>query len=204
MIQTGSKDLDSFMNYPCELTTIYGPPASGKTTLATLALIHQALSNKKVVYIDTENSFSIERAKQLSPKIKNFLKNIILLQPKNFEQQNNFIQNLPKNISLVIVDTIGYFYRINIKQDSYKTNKLLDMQLRKLTELTRNNTPVIVTNQVYSTMDGNINIVSGNMLKNWTKFLIRLEKEPKRKIIIEKPKQKEILFEIKEKGIFKV
>ena len=42
-----------------EISCVYGAPASGKTTLAKEAAIHRSLNNKKVVYIDSENSFNI-------------------------------------------------------------------------------------------------------------------------------------------------
>ena len=43
-------------------------------------------------------------------------------------------------------------------------------------------------------------MVGGDMFKNWSKKLIKLEKDP-RKIILEKPNNKQIYFKIVKEGI---
>ena len=47
------------------INLIYGPAASGKTTYCLSASIFMAKKGAKVIFIDTENGFSIERLKQL-------------------------------------------------------------------------------------------------------------------------------------------
>lgn len=57
MLSTGTKSLDSLLGggfAPGVLTQVYGPYASGKTTLA---LQTGLLSGKKVAYVDTEGDF---------------------------------------------------------------------------------------------------------------------------------------------------
>lgn len=200
-ISTGSKDLDNFLKGYSLITTIYGSAGTGKTTLAMLAAITQAKYNKKVIFIDTENGFSLERLKQLFPDYKEILKNIFVIRPKNFEDQEKLILNLPKNISLIIIDTMGYYYRMKVRENNYTTNKSLDKQLNKLKDLSKK-TPILINNQVYSDTKGNINVIGGNMLRNWSDNIIKLEKEP-RKLKLEKPESKEFLFEIKNNGVFK-
>lgn len=200
-ISTGSEDLNNFLKGYNLITTIYGSAGTGKTTLAMLAAITQAKYNKKVIFIDTENGFSLERLKQLFPDYNEILKNIFVIRPKNFEDQEKIILNLPKNISLIIIDTIGSYYRMKVREDNYTTNKSLDKQLNKLKELSKK-TPILINNQVYSDTKGNINVIGGNMLRNWSDNIIKLEKEP-RKLKLEKPESKEFLFEIKNNGIYK-
>jgi len=199
-ISTGNKDIDEFLKEYSLITTIYGQASTGKTTLAMLAVINQTKQKKKVIFVDTENGFSLERLKQLTPDFKDILKNIILVKPKTFEEQEKVILNLPK-ASLIIIDTISQFYRMKLKEDNYLTNKSLDKQLRKLKEISKE-IPVIINNQVYSDINGNVNIVGGDMLRNWSDTVIKLEKNP-RKLKVEKPGKKEFLFEIKENGIIK-
>src|SRR3989338_8123722 len=114
-LSTGSEDLNSFIHgYPIKgITALYGEPATGKTTAALLAAITQIKNNKKVIFIDTENSFSIARAKQICPEIESYIHNLIKIHPSDFKEQGQIINNLPlKNIALIIIDTIGFHYRI--------------------------------------------------------------------------------------------
>ena len=201
-ISTGSGTINAFLKgyNTNEITLIYGEPSTGKTTLGLLATIAQAKNNKKVIYIDTEKGFSIERWKQLN-KTQDYLKNVLILRPQNFEEQHKVINNLPtKNIALIIIDTLGHFYRIALKENYKEANKKVDQQLQSLKEITQKNVPVILINQVYDNYEKGITPVGGSMIKNWCQTIIKLEKEP-RKIIREKKEKKEALFEIKNETI---
>ena len=201
-ISTGSKDLNHFLKgYPKLINLIYGEPSTGKTTLALQATISQAKNNKKVIYVDTENGFSIERLKQLHSRYNNFLQNILILKPKSFQEQEKYILNLPDKVSLIIIDTISYFYREELKNDPYKTNKSLDLQLQKLLELSKKDIPIIVTSQVYTNFKKEIIPCGNNLVKRFSKNIIKLQKEP-RKLISETNNQ-ELLIEINDMGIFK-
>ncbi len=201
-VSTGIKDFDSLFCFDSNLLTmVYGEAATGKTTLALLKTIEEAKKNK-VIYIDTENGFSIERLKQLAPDYKVFIEQIMHIHPTNLEEQEKIILSLNEKNKTVIIDTIGFFYRVEVKQDPYKANKSLDNQLKKLTELAKKGVFILMTNQVYSDLQGRIVNVGGDMLKNWSKMLIQLSKNP-RKLRVEKPFSLEIPFEIQERGIKK-
>ena len=208
MISIGSIDLDNlFEGYKEEINYIYGPPGSGKTTLCKLALIQLLKQNKKVIFIDTENGFSIDRFKQLSGQdYKNLLDNLILVKVKSFNDQCEKLENLKKirNISLVIIDSIGKFYRNKVKINPKEINQKLVSHLNSLREITKNNTPVLITNQIYEDIEKNkIVPVGGEMIKKFCKKIIELKTNP-RKIIQVKPEQKEMIFEITEEGLKKV
>ena len=67
-ISTGSFDLNAWLNGGYEkdiITMIAGPPGSGKTNFSILASCSQSKDNKKVIFIDTEGGFSIDRVKQI-------------------------------------------------------------------------------------------------------------------------------------------
>lgn len=201
-ISTGSKDLNYFLKgYPKLINLIYGEPSTGKTTLALQATIAQAKNNKKVIYVDTEGGFSIERLKQLHSRYNKFLDQILILRPKSFQEQEKYILNLPDKVSLIIVDTISYFYRDELKEDSYNVNKSLDLQLQKLLELSKKGIPIILTSQVYKNLENKIIPCGNNLVKRFCKNIIKLQKEPRK--IIHETQNKELLIEIKEKGIFK-
>jgi DNA repair protein RadB len=201
MIKSGN---NLFETYEKEITCIYGEASTGKTTLAKLAAIEQAKNDKKVIYIDTEDSFSVERVKQLVGEgFEKVLENIILFKPKRFSEQNQTIRALPdmKNISLIIVDTLGHHYRAKVKEKPQVYNMWVSRQLSILKELSKN-LPVIFTNQVYSKMDDEgLAMVGGEMVRGWSDRIIKLEKEP-RKIVFEKPIEEGRNFEIKSKGLF--
>jgi DNA repair protein RadB len=71
-LATGSKVLDEMLKGGYEkdiITTIYGPAGAGKTVLCILCAINVARSGKKVVYVDSEGGFSLERLKQIASHI---------------------------------------------------------------------------------------------------------------------------------------
>ena len=200
-ISSGSLDLDSFVKYE-DFNIIYGPAGSGKTTLCLLASIEQAKNKKKVLYLDTEDSFPLERLKQLS-KDENIMDYLIILKSNNFKDQHEKIKILKdliknKKISLIIVDTIGIHYRRLLKHNAELANSMLKIQLNILKDLSKE-IPVIIANQVYSNMNGSFEIVSGNLIRNYPSLLIKLQKDP-RKLILENEK-KEFRFEIGNEGI---
>src|SRR3989338_9986883 len=96
------------------ITLIYGEASSGKTTLAKMAAIEYSKQGK-VIFLDTENGFNIERLKQLTNDFDNVIKKIILIKVRNFFYQHKAIKEISsvKGVSLIIVDTIGNFYRMN-------------------------------------------------------------------------------------------
>ena len=91
-IMTGSHDLNKWLEggYEKEIVTLfYGPAASGKSNFVTLAACYQAKQDKKIIFIDTEGSLSLDRIYQIaggSPE--SILKNIVILKPTNFREQN--------------------------------------------------------------------------------------------------------------------
>jgi DNA repair protein RadB len=218
-IPSGSKILDYMLDGGYEkdiITTIYGPAGSGKTNLMILATINMARQKKKIIYIDTDASFSVERLKQIAKDYKKILENITFFKPVSFEEQKKVFEKLRDlindRIGLIIIDTIAMLYRLEIgkSDDVYEINKELGLQLSYLSEITRKkNIPVLITNQVYANFGdkSRINIVGGDLLKYTSKCLIELQITPSgnRRAILKKHRslqqEKEITFKIVEGGI---
>lgn len=236
-VSTGSLELNKFLSEGYEtdiITTLYGPGGSGKSNLCIIVATSQAKKGNKIIFIDTEGGFSSDRFKQIhqgtKEEIEKNLQNILLLKPTSFEEQQKAFEQMlvhvhKGNISLIIIDSIAMLYRLELSEaigtknleKISEVNRKLANQLRTLNEIARKqNIPVIITNQVYSTFIQNqegrnterqVSMVGGDLLKYWSKCLIELKNYyGKRKIILKKHRslpQKELSYEIVNTGIRK-
>ena len=232
-ISAGSYDLNKFLygGYEKEIiTTIYGPAGSGKTNLCILAAVSQAKKGNKVIYIDTEGGFSVERVKQIAGEdYEKVLGNILLLKPTDFSEQEESFEKLLKeikstSISLIIVDGMTMLYRLELaevresREKAQEINSKLAKQLRTLAEIARTrNIPVLITNQVYSEFLSEEDLragkekqnlmVGGDLLKYWSKCLLELKNDRgKKTLILRKHRslpEKTLEFEIVNLGIRK-
>ncbi len=165
------------------ITQIYGPPASGKTNLCLQVALNCIRNGKKVIFIDTEGGHSIERMRQIAGgEFKKFIDSSLFFGPHNFAEQDKIVRSLKNAISdkfgLIILDSAVSLYRIGTDEDKQQNlNRLMSKQFATLSELARiHNLAVLVTNQVYASMDGNgVEPVGGNILKYWSKAIIELQ-----------------------------
>ena len=232
-ISAGSYDLNKWLYGGYErdiITMIAGPPGSGKTNFCILAASSQARKGNKVLFIDTEGGFSVDRVKQISGEdYEDILKNILLLGPTSFEEQKKVLLSLPnkikkEHVNLIFIDGMAMLYRLELgdarKDDSLvkQVNREVAKQLRVLAEISRKqNIPIIITNQVYHSflsdeeirkgVKKEMSLVGGDLFKYWSKCIIELKNENgKKKAILLKHRslpRKELNFEIKNKGVFK-
>ena len=179
-----------------------------------------ARNKKKVIYIDTENNFSIDRFKQICSSINQnyakLLNYIVFLRPASFDEQKKTFEKLKEvinnKIGLIIFDSIAMLYRLEIgkNEDIYEVNRALGTQLAYLKVIaSKKLIPVLITNQVYADFEDKdkINIVGGDLLKYGSKCLLELQITPggNRRCIVKKHRaiqaEKEITFKIVEGGI---
>ncbi len=234
-ISTGSYDLNTWLYGGYEkdvITMIAGPAGSGKSNFSILASCSQAKKNKKVIFMDTEGGFSVERVKQIvGETYEDILKNILLLEPVSFDEQKkafaNLLNHLKKDqVGLIVIDGMAMLYRLELG-DAIKSNddnrikqvnREVAKQMRMLSEIARKkNIPIIITNQVYGGfvceedyrkgIKGEINIVGGDLFKYWSKCILELKYERgKRRCVLLKHRSlspRELNFDIRNKGIFK-
>ena len=213
MISSGCKDFDSFLGNGFErklLCLIYGPSASGKTTLCLQTALEVAKRGEKVLFVDTENGFSIERLKQMNPSEGLDLSNIVVMKIKDYISQVNFFEKLDDilssgGFSLLIIDTIGMQYRKALQDSNHQyVNESMINILRKLKHAAEDhNIPIIMTNQVYNNFEGDTISIGGNMIKRFGKYLIELKNKPRRAVLL-KPEGKVFHFKIEDEGIKKI
>ena len=234
-IMTGSYDLNKWLEGGYDkgiISLFYGPAASGKSNFVMLTACHQAKKNKKIIFIDTEGSFSIDRINQISGGFpESVLKNIVILNPINFnEQRDSFLTLLKelkksRNIGLIVVDSITMLYRLELAEarkkgleEIQRINNDLARQMKALYEIARKrDIPVLITSQIYSGFlseedwlagkQAGVHIVGGDLLKYWSKCIIELEnRNNKKQAIIKKHRsipEKTLNFEIINQGIQK-
>ena len=217
-VSSSIEALDEFLEGGFEsdvISTIYGPAGAGKTLFCMQTCIEAVREGKKVIYIDTEGGFSVERLKQLDDDFDLILKHIVFLHPTSFEEQKAVFEKLKnlvtKDIGLIVVDSISMLYRLELgKSDQiYSTNKEMGLQISYLSEIARKKgIPVLLTNQVYADFEvkDKVKMVGGDLLKYGSKCLLEIRKDNgKRKIVLIKHRSikegKELNFEIVKEGI---
>ncbi|MCK5601678.1 DNA repair and recombination protein RadB [Candidatus Pacearchaeota archaeon] len=234
-VSSGSFDVNDFLVGGYEkdvITMIAGGPGSGKTNLSILAACSQAKDGKKVIFIDSEGGFSIERVKQIvGEKYVEILENILILSPVNFLEQRHCFSRLASelkngHVSLVIVDSVALLYRLELgdavqsgeEGGISEVNREVAKQMQMLSEIARKERiPVIITNQVYKKFlsdeerdSGKVagtSIVGGDLFRYWCKCIIEVSADSgRRKLKLLKHRslgEKEMDFVIKDEGIFK-
>ena len=234
-ISTGSYDLNKWLYGGYEedvITMIAGGPGTGKTNFVILAACSQAKKGNKVLFVDTEGGFSVDRVKQIvGDNYKDYLENIILAQLTSFDEQRKFFSNIlnklkKDHVKLLVVDGVAMLYRLELgdaikSKENYnikEINREVAFQMRILAEISRKEKiPIIITNQVYNVflseedlrkgVEKQTNLVGGDLFKYWSKCIIELKNDRgKRKAILIKHRslpEKELGFEIKNLGVFK-
>jgi DNA repair protein RadB len=213
-VSTGCKLLDDLLRGGYEkeiITTIYGPSASGKTNLCIVCAASVA-KKAKVVWIDTDGSFSVERFLQVA-KDKKLLDNLVYLRCTTFAEQAEAVQKATEMagvVGLLVIDNITTLYRAErVEEDNRELNAAMRKQLRDIIGAAhKKKIPVISTAQVYADLENKdkVQVVGGLLIRNMSKCLIELQKQNSiRRAIIRKhrsvPEGKEVSFKIVESGI---
>lgn len=176
-----------FLSLSNELVLIYGPSGSGKTTLCLQFL---AAQKGKIVYIDTENTFRIERLLQINSSFSK--DNLILFSAKRYSEQFAAVKSLVtmKHVSLVVIDTFTRFYRMKIQQGI----SARPLAVRMLTMLKDLHIPVLLTSQVYTDTTGKVHPIAGDLFRRFVVQTWRLD-------IAQKGKQRSLTIEEQEVNI---
>jgi DNA repair protein RadB len=170
---------------PSALTSFYGGPGTGKTNICLLAALECVKNNGRVVFIDTEGGFSIERLKQLNPDLERVLERIELVEPKDFAGQGKIISSLQhKTPDLVIVDSIAALYRLEYADSKTENRRILEAnrelskQLSILSNIAREKCiPVLITTHTFRNWETKESeIIGGDSIKYWSKAIVYFER----------------------------
>jgi DNA repair protein RadB len=182
-----------------EVIVVYGEAGTGKTTLALQTAVEASRLGLKVIYVDTEHSFTRQRFVQLAGEGPEIGERILLFFPETFSAQTRLVETienyLTKHARLVIIDTITSLYRIGIgsAERTYALNRELNRQLAYLSEVAaRHELVVLLTSQVHARLDfpfGRIEPVARRTLAHWPRTIIRLRntsEHSRKEIVIER------------------
>jgi recombination protein RecA len=178
VIPTGSIGLDAALGiggFPRgRVIEIYGPEASGKTTLAIHAIAEAQKNGGIAAIIDAEHTFDRNYAEKLGVDVENLL----ISQPDNGEQALEITDNLIRSgaLDIVVIDSVAALTpkaEIEGEMGDSKMGlqaRLMSQALRKLTaNISKTNTSCVFINQLrdkIGVMFGNPETTTGgNALK---------------------------------------
>ncbi len=187
-ISTGSLSLDIALGGGIprgRIIEIYGPEASGKTTLALHTVAEAQKNGGTVAFIDAEHALDPEYSKKIGVK----LDQILLSQPDTGEQALDIAETLVRSsaVDVVVVDSVAALVpKAEIEGEMGDAHvglqaRLMSQALRKLTgAISKSKTTVIFINQLrmkIGVMFGNPETTSGGQaLKYYSSVRIEVRR----------------------------
>jgi DNA repair protein RadB len=173
-----------------EFALIYGEAATGKTTAVIQAAVSAAGLGLKVLYVDSDHSFTQQRFQQIAgTESRSQSELIMLFLPETFEEQRTIVESIENyvtpNLGLVIVDSVSSLYRAAFSRTEsiFTLNRDLSRQLAYLGELSATSKiACIVTSQVHARLTppvGDIEPVARRALFHFPRVILRLRNTPK-------------------------
>lgn len=164
---------------------IYGPEASGKTTLAMHVVAEVQKTGGVAAFVDAEHALDPDRAKAVGVQIDKLL----ISQPDNGEQALDIVETLVRSnsVNVIVVDSVAALTpRAEIEGDMGDSHmglhaRLMSQALRKLTAIvSKSNCTIIFINQIrmkIGVMFGNPETTTGGQaLKFYSSVRIEVRK----------------------------
>ncbi len=189
-IPTGCQNIDELLGggVPTnKVCLIYGEAEIGKTTFVMQCAVNCARQGYKTLYMDCDNDFSVLRLKQITSKdFQKIAESIILIKPKDFNEQSLFVDHLLDYINqrtrLLIIDTATSLYLNQLSEHPnkrFELSRTLNRLMAHLAQITKTEgLAVLVTSQIRSVFDDpfvNIEPVANRVLKFWADIIIGLK-----------------------------
>jgi DNA repair protein RadA len=182
-----------------ELVLVYGEATTGKTTTVIQAATAFASRGFKVVYIDSDRSFTQQRFDQIAVGRSSTLSELItLFFPETFTDQRRVVESLENYVTpklgMVVVDSISSLYRAAFSgaESIFSLNRDLSRQVAYLGELASSRKiACVITSQVHARLQppvADIEPVARRTVFHFPQLIIRIKSTPK-------PKVKEFVLE---------
>ena len=160
-ITTGCGALDQLLQGGIErgeVTLLYGEAGTGKTTGVIQVAVSATVQGFKVIFVDSDNSFTQQRFRQIAGEKEKVLSELIMLFfPDSFKRQRLLVESLDNyvsaNLGLVVIDSISTLYRAAFSdtQSIFNLNRDLARQLAYLVDLTvSKKIACLITSQVHA------------------------------------------------------
>ena len=168
------------------ITSVYGEAGTGKTTIALQITRQTVTQGLKVLYVDSDRSFTQQRFQQMTgPNCHNLSELVLLFFPEDFEEQRILLESLENfltpTVGLVVVDSMSSLYRVAFSATSnsiFKLNRVLTRQLAYLSELSiTRKIACLITSQVHTRLTepiAQIEPVARRAFFHFPKTVIRL------------------------------
>lgn len=191
-VSTGCGAVDELLGGGFErgtVTQIFGPPATGKTTLALGAAVEVAAGGGRALYLDAEG-LSVDRLEQLADaradgeSVEALASRIVVSAVHDFQEQEEAVRDAAEfapEVDLVVVDSLTGFYRLErTDHDEGETLRRVGRQVTHLLSLARrHDLAVVVTNQVFADPeadDDRTRPLGGHTLAHWSGAVVRIER----------------------------
>jgi DNA repair protein RadB len=185
---TGCAALDRLLHggMECgEITLLYGEAATGKTTAAIQTAISVTRKGMKVIFVDSDNSFTQQRFHQIAGvDAKSLSELIMLFFPDSFEKQRMLVESLGNyatpSLGLVVIDSMSTLYRAAFSKTEsiFTLNRDLTRQLAYLADLTLSKRiACLITSQVHARLKpigAQIEPVARRALFHFSRTIVRV------------------------------
>ena len=195
-VSTGCIGLDKLLQGGIdrgEITLLYGESATGKTTACIQAATSIATEGLKVIFIDSDNSFTPQRFRQIAGETSHSLSELMMLFfPETFEKQRILVESLNNYVTpqlgIVIIDSISTLYRAAFSkaENVFDLNRDLTRQLAYLADLTQSKKiACLITSQVHARLNSigdQVEPVARRAVTHFSSTIIRIRNTPNPKL----------------------
>jgi len=191
-LSTGCIGFDKLLQGGIErggITLLYGESATGKTTACIQTATSIAMGGLKVLFIDSDNSFTQQRFHQIAGETSYSLSELIMLFfPDTFEEQRMLVESLDNYVTpqlgMVIIDSMSTLYRAAFSkaESVFDLNRDLTRQLAYLADLTRSKEiACLITSQVHARLNSvgdQVEPVARRAITHFPSTIIRIRNTP--------------------------